>query len=165
MSMLLYTTYAVNEDNWDVTAYPTLMAWGGRTEDGELSNTMYVSRDMGVHWSIVDSLLQLPAYMPKVYRADALVFNTTMTDAAAAAVNGALKWRSMPSPEMPVWFNMAVPAALPQAVLATRSSGISPVTEWEVPYIYLFGGEDLGGNTHDTVWRGLLNRLSYKPVY
>ena len=165
MSMLLYTTYAVNEDNWDVTAYPTLMAWGGRTEDGELSNTMYVSRDMGVHWSIADSLLQLPAYMPKVYRADALVFNTTMTDAAAAAVNGALKWRSMPSPEMPVWFNMAVPAALPQAVLATRSSGISPVTEWEVPYIYLFGGEDLGGNTHDTVWRGLLNRLSYKPVY
>ena len=168
MSLLLYTTYSVNEDNWSATALPTLMAWGGRTADGELSNTMYVSRDMGVNWSVADTLLQLPAYIPAMYRADALVFASVRTDATAVRASaGTSMWRNMPSPEMPVWFNTAIPAALPQSVLATRSSGngISPVTEWEVPYIYVFGGEDLQGNTHDTVWRGLLNRLSYKPIY
>lgn len=169
MSLLLYTTYSVNEENWSATALPTLMAWGGRTDEGKLSNVMYVSRDMGVHWSVADTLLQLPSYIPAMYRADALVFNATRrADAAVRSSAGTLMWREMPSPEMPVWFNTAIPAAMPQGVLATRGTGgdgISPVTEWDVPYIYVFGGEDLQGNTHDTVWRGLLNRLSYKPVY
>lgn len=160
MSLISYTTYKVNENNWTATAYPTLMALGGRKADGELSKTLYVSRDMGIHWSVADSLMQLPEYIPAMANTDALVFNSTMTDVATAQPS-ALMWRCMPAMRMPVWYNMAMPAAF-----ATKSSGItSPITEWDVPYIYLFGGEGSDGSTFDTVWRGVLNRLSYKPVY
>lgn len=35
---------------------------------------------------------------------------------------------------------------------------------WECPYIYVFGGTDLAGNLNNTIWRGVLNRLSFKPL-
>ena len=162
MSLLLYTTFDTNESHWSYTAYPTLMAWGGRTDDGELSRTMYVSLDMGVYWSVADSLLQLPECIPAMYRADALVFNFTMEE-TRGSVAGAMLWRMMSPMEMPVWYNTATPVAV--AETRNTASGIAPVTEWEVPYIYVFGGYDEYGNTYDTVWRGVLNRLSYKPVY
>jgi hypothetical protein len=38
------------------------------------------------------------------------------------------------------------------------------VTEWECPYIYLFGGEDTAGNTFNTIWRGVINRYTFKPI-
>ena len=167
MSLLLYTTVATADDSWNTTAYPTFIAWGGRTATGELDNTMYVSRDMGVHWSLADQLMQLPEYIPAVYRADALVFVSTMTDnaAKAGAMPGTLSWRSMPSPEMPVWFNATAAFAMVGTRSATAGNGITHVTEWDIPYIYMFGGQDEAGNTHNTVWRGVLNRLTYKPVY
>ena len=128
---------------------------------------MYVSRDMGVHWSVADQLMQLPEYIPAVYRADALVFVSTMTDnaAKAGAMPGTLSWRSMPSPEMPVWFNATAAFAMVGTRSATAGNGITHVTEWDIPYIYMFGGQDEAGNTRNTVWRGVLNRLTYKPVY
>ncbi len=167
MSLVQYTTYAVNESNWTTTAYPTLIAWGGRTADGEEPNTLFFSRDMGVNWAVADSLMQLPEYIQPMYRADAVVFNTTMSDNGVVSRAGGgvniLSWRSMPSPERPVWFNTATPAAV--AVKSSGGDGISPVTEWDIPYIYVFGGYDTYGGTYDTVWRGVLNRLTYKPVY
>lgn len=40
-----------------------------------------------------------------------------------------------------------------------------PVTEWDTPYIYLFGGYDNQGALQNNVWRGVINRLTYKPSY
>ncbi len=39
-----------------------------------------------------------------------------------------------------------------------------PITEWECPYIYLYGGEDSAGKLSEYVWRGTINRLTFKPV-
>lgn len=40
-----------------------------------------------------------------------------------------------------------------------------PLTEWECPYIYLFGGTDARGNLFDCVHRGVINRFTLKPAY
>lgn len=42
---------------------------------------------------------------------------------------------------------------------------VTPVTEWESPYIYLFGGYEAGGTALNSVWEGVLRRLTYKPVF
>lgn len=59
-------------------------------------------------------------------------------------------------------------------VLATRMSAdvtvpamqrISKPTEtWDCPFIYLFGGRLANGSTANTVWRGVINRMTLKPV-
>ena len=44
-------------------------------------------------------------------------------------------------------------------------SRISQVSqEWDCPYIYLYGGVNASGNTSNNVWRGVINRLSFKPI-
>lgn len=40
----------------------------------------------------------------------------------------------------------------------------SPIENWDCPYIYLFGGVNATGATSNNVWRGVINRLSFKPV-
>lgn len=40
-----------------------------------------------------------------------------------------------------------------------------PVTEWTVPYIFLFGGHDAQGRLLNNVWCGVISRMTHKPVY
>ena len=42
---------------------------------------------------------------------------------------------------------------------------VTPVTEWESSYIYLFGGYASNGSALNSVWEGVLRRLTYKPVF
>lgn len=39
-----------------------------------------------------------------------------------------------------------------------------PVTQWDCPYVYLFGGENAQGQTYNTVYRGTITRFALKPV-
>ncbi len=39
-----------------------------------------------------------------------------------------------------------------------------PLEEWECPFIYIFGGVNSDNATLNTVWRGVINRFSYKPA-
>jgi hypothetical protein len=41
----------------------------------------------------------------------------------------------------------------------------TPVTSWECPFIYLFGGYNDQGDLLPYVWRGVYNRLTNTPVY
>lgn len=41
---------------------------------------------------------------------------------------------------------------------------VRPVESWECPYIYLFGGINAQGTLSANVWRGVINRYSFKPV-
>ncbi len=158
MMLLNYTTFDVNTDNWTATPRPTLLALGGYVKDGEADNTLYVSRNYGVSWTVGDSLIQLPDYIPDVAYADAIVFNTTMTDKVAAR-SGNTVWESHPSRELPVWY-MAV-----DLMSLTSGDGVKPVESWEVPYIYLFGGYTRNGNVSNSIWKGVINRLMFKPIY
>ena len=61
----------------------------------------------------------------------------------------------MPSKKLPVWARIDLP-------LSTRVS--QDVSSWTSPYIYLFGGVNEDGNVCNEVWRGVLNRLTFKPI-
>lgn len=39
-----------------------------------------------------------------------------------------------------------------------------PTETWDCPYIYLFGGTDAAGSLRNAVWRGAINRLTFRPV-
>ena len=38
------------------------------------------------------------------------------------------------------------------------------IITWECPYIYLIGGYGPDGKLYDTIWRGVLNRLTFTPI-
>lgn len=39
------------------------------------------------------------------------------------------------------------------------------VTEWDCPFIYLFGGYNANGQALISIWEGVLTRMTYKPVF
>lgn len=40
-----------------------------------------------------------------------------------------------------------------------------PITEWDVPYLYIVGGTDANGALLNNVWKGTITRMTFKPVY
>lgn len=46
----------------------------------------------------------------------------------------------------------------------TASRATRPITEWQCPYIYLFGGTRPDGTLSNSIWRGTINRLTFKPL-
>ena len=38
------------------------------------------------------------------------------------------------------------------------------IINWDCPYIYLYGGLDAQGTLHNSVWRGVINRLTFVPI-
>ncbi|MDD2961444.1 MAG: DUF6242 domain-containing protein [Muribaculaceae bacterium] len=144
--LIPYFTYKV-DNRWIATRYTTLLAIGGVVKN-EVSKKVYVSYDMGVNWKIADDLLQLPDYIPAFTNAQAIVLPTDMY--AARTAN---EWAAYSSKELPVW-NWVIPAS------NARNYEIS----WECPYIYLFGGTNTQGSLYNNIWKGVLNRLSFKPL-
>lgn len=41
---------------------------------------------------------------------------------------------------------------------------VKPIESWDCPYIYLFGGINSNGTLNNTVWRGTINHLTFKPI-
>lgn len=44
------------------------------------------------------------------------------------------------------------------------SRAIRPITEWDTPFIYLYGGYKPDGNLHPAIVRGVVNKLQFKPL-
>lgn len=145
-----YHSYLTNTDNWSVTGYEVLLAIGGRKADGVLSRTVYISYNMGLVWREASDLMQLPTAVPSFADAQALVYDSTLR-----ARSGAAGWVTVPSHKLPPYYMLAVSPA---------SRAVKPVDSWECPYVYLFGGVDGQGDLLNTVWRGVLNRLTFKPL-
>ena len=130
--------------------FPVLLAFGGRTSDGSLSKKVYISYNNGIDWKLGDDLLQLPDYINAFYGAQAVVSTSTLESTRAASA-----WTAMPSRHLPVWLKVDVPAS-------TRST--TPITSWDCPYIYLFGGYNESGELQNNIWKGVVNRLTFKPI-
>lgn len=41
---------------------------------------------------------------------------------------------------------------------------VKPITSWQCPYLYLFGGYDAGGAIINEYWSGVINHLTWKPL-
>lgn len=153
VSLVPYSMFDVNTVNWTVKEFDTLLAFGGREADGSQSRKVYISRDWGMNWHLADELMQLPADMPAVAFAQAVVVESTMGD-GADAVSGWYPIETL-SPNR-LWWDIADMPAL------SRAS--RPITTWQCPYLYLFGGVAENDVLYNTVWRGVINRMIFKPL-
>lgn len=135
--------------NWVATTQTALLAFGGKDSTGRFNRNLYISTDRGINWSLAGQLLQLPEQFPTLAGAQALVFDQTITSRATASA-----WHPLELPVIPSWYSPAATA-----------DGIAPVTSWECPYIYVFGGLDSSRALNTAVWRGVINRLSFKPLH
>ncbi len=67
---------------WRVKTTRVLLAIGGRTSTA-VSRDVYISRDLGLNWQKAADLLQLPTYIPALYGADLIEFDSTFTPSGA----------------------------------------------------------------------------------
>lgn len=145
-SLVPYYTFRRTGMSWNYTEYSTILLLGGKKDDGTLSRTTYISYDNGVNWSVAGSLLTLPGYIPSMWMMDNLVIFKPMT--APLFADG---WESMPARKVPGMY---------KANTSVSGNTIS----WDCPYIYLFGGCGPDGALYNTIWRGVINRLTFVPV-
>lgn len=137
--------------NWTVTKRSILLAFNGLTDNGHANRKLYISYDRGVHWAEASDDLQLPASFQGGAYSQALVLNIRMSVNTASAG----RWTGVESASVAPWLRV-VPAPL------SRAS--TPITEWDCPFIYVFGGETATGSLNTTLWRGVINRLEFKPL-
>lgn len=133
-----YTVCRTDTVSWRTIKTDVLLAIGGREANDTCSRAVYLSSDMGMNWRKADRQVQLPDYIPATSGADALVFDLTLTASRSAS---SAVWR-------------------PWGV----SRAVAPITQWECPFIYLFGGLTDAHTLQPLVWRGVINHLSFKPL-
>lgn len=150
-TMLPYVTFLTDSTNWTVKKYATLVTFGGQDVNGVNDKTVYISLNMGLNWKKADGLLQFPDYIPAMYDSQALVINSTLNNSAATSQ----AWEELAGNPLPRWYKLAQQPADGQPQYYTT---------WECPYIYIFGGRGDGGQLYNTVWRGVINRLSFQPL-
>lgn len=114
--------------------YVCLLALGG-TDGKEINRKVYTSVNYGMTWTEGGALVQLPLYIPSFYGAQAFVVDETVTESRSN-----------------IWLEY----------VASRAT--EPITEWQCPYIYLFGGYTADGSLSPYIWRGVINRFTAKPV-
>lgn len=151
VTLFPYHSFITNTENWSVTGYQVLIALGGKRADGRVSSKTYISYNMGLVWKECSSLMQLPPTFPAICGAQALIFDSTLK----ARVSDS-DWIPVALRKLPPYYTISDGRTLSRAA--------RPVESWDCPYIYLFGGCDLSGKTHNTIWRGVLNRLTFKPL-
>ncbi len=150
-SLIPYFTYKTGTDNWTYTRYSTLIAIGGKLSDGTLNNTVYTSIDRGFHWREADQMMQLPDYIPAMAYSQGVVSNTTLYGRSATS-----SWTEFSAGKVPLWWEIA----------DSSMSRVSQLpTEWQCPYIYLFGGVNAEGTLYNSIWRGVINRLTFRPLF
>lgn len=151
VTLVPYFVYRTASTSWVTTKLTAFLAMGGTNPDGTLSKEVYVSTDFGAHWLKADAPLQLPDALPAFTGASGLVYSQTMSvDRPSTSA-----WEAVASNEMPLWISRNY---------IKDETGVTPITEWECPYIYLIGGHGADGAIDKNIWRGVINRLKFKPL-
>jgi hypothetical protein len=120
---------------------------GGQLADGTFNRKMYMTYDNGVNWIVCGDLMQLPDYIPGMMNTDCAIVSVAMSGNFEPE-----GWTTKASKNLPGWYRVNY-----------EVDGYD--VAWECPYIYLFGGQDADGVTYNTVWKGVLNRLTFVPIF
>lgn len=151
-SLFAYDYVRTDTVTWKPLVKPVIIAIGGMKADRTFNRTTYMSYDLGHNWFKGSNLMQLPDYIPGMRGAQCYVVKSLEGD---AGVRSGSAWQPFPSTPLPWWYIIEGPAA---------SRAVAPITEWEVPYIYMYGGYNENSVLYNTVWRGVINSLSFKPI-
>lgn len=145
MTVVPYYSYRTVSSTVTKMEFNVWIAFGGLLESGELNRTVYISFDNGVSWRKGDSHIQIPDILPALINFDNIVMATEMKANLSDA-----------------WKIMKRRTERPRRVAFSTDGDI---ISWECPYIYLFGGFDTSGQLSDSVWRGVLTRLTFAPLF
>lgn len=141
-TLIPYYNYRENSEGTPLQ-YHVWMLFGGELEDGTFNRTIYISYDNGVNWAKGADYLQLPSVIPAMTLCDNVVLDTVKKANLSDA------WtRRFTSPRM----------------RAAEGTLEGDIISWNCPYIYLIGGVNPNGQLYDTIWRGVLNRLTFTPI-
>lgn len=152
-NMSLVSYFAVDTTTYNHRKrYPLVMAMNGNRADGKLNDTIYVTRDFGMHWMKADSLMQMPPVIPA--RSRAQVFDINITLGGTQQQADAMQWKTL-------WTR---PSAVSVPTTGIRPTALEPITTWTCPYLYMFGGVNAEGNTYNTLYRGVINSFTMKPL-
>ena len=133
-----YFTFTTSE-YWITTQYTSWIVIGGREAAG-VADSVYVSVNNGNTWSKAPQSLAMPTYINPRAFASVMVVDADFTSRSAASL-----WKFMPIRRVP-------------AMLVARTS------DYQIPYIYIFGGENNSGDIYNEIWRGAIGRLRYPPI-
>ena len=162
-NMALVPYFEIKQDSvsWKVAQAKTvLLAMCGKLEDGTLNDTIYMTTNFGMTWSKAPDSMQIPhEYVKPRTQAQAYPYSLKVSESSSAKALKSPAFRSH-TVEWQLILN-----EVPENVKAAFGSrATSPITEWEVPYIYLFGGKNSDGITFNEVYRGAITLLTFKPL-
>lgn len=161
LALVPYFDIVPDTVSWKVAKRSTvLLAMCGNISKGTPNDTVYISYDFGLRWKKAPESLQIPAsVVPARTMAQAYPHTAIMTD-------GAKRARSLETSSFERIFTDWKPTGYvwPGAKDIVNSRASVPVEEWDVPYIYLFGGENAQGVTFNTVYRGVITAFTFKPL-
>ena len=137
---------------------PVLLAIGGNDAAGIANDSIYMSVNYGLTWNKAPESLQIPAsVIPPRTRAQALPYTgiKTETDSPSQAR------KSNAAEILTAW----CPTGYVHPTVRRKGSRATElITEWDVPYIYIFGGVNANGATYNTVFRGVITLFTFKPL-
>lgn len=140
-TLFKYIVYRETKNEFKQIAYEAWIVLGGVLGNGNYNRKTYISFDNGVTWREGSSMLALPNFIPDFANANSVVELSTLE--ADISDN----WK----------FNTRSGVQLPYEIVGYDIS-------WKCPYIYLIGGELRGGGMSDSIWRGVLSRLTFTPL-
>lgn len=141
LSVMNYYSYLNNASNGNLKEFEVYLAFGGKDEDGNLNRTIYLSYDHGINWQRAQEYTQLPESVTAGYQVDALAIGTTMES------NLSNRWE-------PLQTKRRLPFEIDGDII-----------RWECPYIFLFGGFDSNMKLIPEIRSGVLERLTFEPLF
>ena len=140
-----YLSFRKTSVPFEKKEYGILLLTGGIGADGTLNRTTYISYNNGVNWQAASEPLQLPDYFPQLCGADGIVLDSELSADLSAA------WKKAAPRKISPWMKVSY-----------EIDG-DDIT-WDCPYIYFIGGTLPDGKLSSEIWRGVLARLSFKPL-
>ncbi len=141
-----YFVYRKTNSSLVQTEFSVWMLIGGKLSDGKFNKRIFVSYDNGVNWYAAEKQMQLPDHFPGLWQLDGVVTE----DAKKASLED--NWTRTASRPLP---------GMARVKYTVEDYEVS----WDCPYIFIFGGIKDNGSLNDKVWRGVLNRLTFTPLF
>lgn len=139
LGVVNYYSYLNSASNGLLKEFEAYLAFGGRDADGNVNRTVYVTYDHGINWQKAQYYTQLPDDVAAGFSVDALTFGTSMQS------NLSNRW-NMSRRRLPFQID-------------------GDLIKWDCPYIFLFGGYDAAGTLYPDIRSGVLQRLTFEPLF
>lgn len=138
LSVVKYYSYLNSATNGLLKEFEAYLAFGGRDALGNVNETVYITYDNGISWQRAQKYMQLPETVEAGYMVDAIALGTTKES------NLTDRWNA----------RRRIPFQVE-----------GDIVKWDCPYIFLFGGYDTAFRLNPTVRSGVLQRLTFVPLF